>query len=175
MNKLKRKKTMETFVVSKVSNYICIPLKQFMKLRIIFISLILLVVNDINSQIFKLNIEIENIENKGTIYMAIYDNSSSFDQDNKNKGINKKRWVKSIVEQVNSKGFNKSIELKKGVYAISLFVDSNKNKVIDKNFIGVPTEQYGFSNDASGFLSSPSFKDASFNLNSDLNIKISLK
>ena len=77
MNKLKRKKTMETFVVSKVSNYICIPLKQFMKLRIIFISLILLVVNDINSQIFKLNIEIENIENKGTIYMAIYDNSSS--------------------------------------------------------------------------------------------------
>ena len=59
--------------------------KIFMKVRIIFISVILLVVNDINSQIFKLNIEIENIENKGTIYMAIYDNSSSFDQDNKNK------------------------------------------------------------------------------------------
>jgi len=149
--------------------------KSFMKVRIIFISLILLVVNDINSQIFKLNIEIENIENKGTIYMAIYDNSSSFDQDNKNKGINKKRWVKSIVEAVNKNGFTKSIDLKKGVYAISLFVDSNDNKIIDKNLLGIPTEQYGFSNNATGFLGSPSYKDASFNLVDDLNIKISLK
>ena len=146
-----------------------------MKIKILFISLVLLTISDINSQTFKLNIEIENIENKGTIYMAIYDNSVSFDQDNKNKGVNKKRWVKSIIEAVNSKGFDKSIELKKGVYAISLFVDSNENKIIDKNFIGIPIEQYGFSNDASGFLSSPSFKDASFNLIKDLNIKISLK
>ena len=146
-----------------------------MKLRILFIALVLLAISDINSQTFKLNIEIENIENKGTMYMAIYDNSVSFDQDNKNKGIDKKRWVKSIIEAVNNKGFEKSIELKKGVYAISLFVDSNENKIIDKNFIGIPIEQYGFSNDASGFLSSPSFKDASFNLVNDLNIKISLK
>ena len=149
--------------------------KIFMKVRIIFISVILLVVNDINSQIFKLNIEIENIENKGTIYMAIYDNSSSFDQDNKNKGINKNRWVKSIVEVVNKNSFTKNVDLKKGVYAISLFVDSNDNKIIDKNLLGIPTEQYGFSNNASGFLGSPSYKDASFNLVDDLNIKISLK
>ena len=146
-----------------------------MKIRILFIPLVLLAVSSINCQTFKLNIEVENIENKGTMYMAIYDNSVSFDQDNKNKGINKKRWVKSIIEAVNNKGFEKSIELKKGVYAISLFVDSNENKMIDKNFIGIPIEQYGFSNDASGFLSSPSFKDASFNLTKDLNIKISLK
>lgn len=146
-----------------------------MKIKILFISLVFSAISNINSQTFKLNIEIENIENKGTMYMAIYDNSFSFDQDNKNKGVNKKRWVKSIIEPVNNKGFKKSIELKKGVYAISLFVDSNKNKIIDKNFIGIPIEQYGFSNDASGFLSSPSFKDASFNLIKDLDIKISLK
>ena len=84
-----------------------------MKIKILFISLVLLTISDINSQTFKLNIKIKNIENKGTIYMAIYDNSFSFDQDNKNKGINKKRWVKSIVEVVNSKDFDKSIELKK--------------------------------------------------------------
>ena len=146
-----------------------------MKIKILFISLVFSAISNINSQTFKLNIEIENIENKGTMYMAIYDNSFSFDQDNKNKGVNKKRWVKSIIEPVNNKGFKKSIELKKGVYAISLFVDSNENKMIDKNFIGIPIEQYGFSNDASGFLSSPSFKDASFNLIKDLDIKISLK
>ena len=146
-----------------------------MKVRVLFISLVLLVVTNTISQTFKLNIEIENIEQKGTIYLAIYDNSTSFDQDNKNKNVNKNRWVKSIVEVVNKNNFTKNVELKKGVYAISLFVDSNDNKIIDKNLLGIPTEQYGFSNNASGFLGSPSYKDASFNLVDDLNIKISLK
>tara|TARA_Y100000389_G_scaffold136892_1_gene134461 strand:+ start:309 stop:749 length:441 start_codon:yes stop_codon:yes gene_type:complete len=146
-----------------------------MKVRVLFISLVLLVVTNTISQTFKLKIEIENIEQKGTIYLAIYDNSTSFDQDNQNKNINKNRWVKSIVEVVNKNNFTKNVELKKGVYAISLFVDSNDNKIIDKNLLGIPTEQYGFSNNASGFLGSPSYKDASFNLVDDLNIKISLK
>ena len=146
-----------------------------MKVRVLFISLVLLVVTNTISQTFKLNIEIENIEQKGTIYLAIYDNSTNFDQDNQNKNINKNRWVKSIVEVVNKNNFTKNVELKKGVYAISLFVDSNDNKIIDKNLLGIPTEQYGFSNNASGFLGSPSYKDASFNLVDDLNIKILLK
>ena len=146
-----------------------------MKVRVLFISLVLLVVTNTISQTFKLKIEIENIEQKGTIYLAIYDNSTSFDQEIKNKNVNKNRWVKSIVEKVNKNSFTKNVELKKGVYAISLFVDSNYNKIIDKNFLGIPTEQYGFSNNATGFLGSPSFKDASFNLVNDSNIKISLK
>ena len=146
-----------------------------MKVRILFINLVLLVVTNTISQTFKLKIEIENIEQKGTVYLAIYDNSTSFDQDNKNKNVNKNRWVKSIVEVVNKNSFIRNVELKKGVYAISLFVDSNNNKIIDKNLLGIPTEQYGFSNNASGFLGSPSYKDASFNLVDDLKIKISLK
>ena len=146
-----------------------------MKIKILFISLVLLVVTNTISQTFKLKIEIENIEQKGTVYLAIYDNSTSFDQDNKNKNVNKNRWVKSIVEVVNKNSFTKNVELKKGVYAISLFVDSNNNKIIDKNLLGIPTEQYGFSNNATGFLGSPSYNDASFNLINDLNIKISLK
>ena len=146
-----------------------------MKVRILFISLVLLVVTNTISQTFKLKIEIENIEQKGTVYLAIYDNSTSFNQDNKNENIDKKRWVKSIVEVVNKNSFTKNVELKKGVYAISLFVDSNNNKIIDKNLLGIPTEQYGFSNNATGFLGSPSYNDASFNLINDLNIKISLK
>jgi len=146
-----------------------------MKVRVLFINLVLLVVTNTISQTFKLKIEIENIEQKGTVYLAIYDNSTSFDQDNKNKNVNKNRWVKSIVEVVNKNSFIRNVELKKGVYAISLFVDSNNNKIIDKNLLGIPTEQYGFSNNASGFLGSPSYKDASFNLVDDLDIKISLK
>ena len=61
-----------------------------MKIKILFISLVFSAISNINSQTFKLNIEIENIENKGTMYMAIYDNSFSFDQDNKIRVLIKK-------------------------------------------------------------------------------------
>ena len=146
-----------------------------MKAFKLFIILNLFVIHDSLSQVFNLNIEIENIKNNGTLYLAIYDNSASFDEDNKNKNKNKKKWVRSIVEIVNKNSFTKKIELKKGLYAISLFIDSNQNKIIDKNIIGIPTEQYGFSNNAIGFLGSPSFQDASFYLANDLDLKIKLK
>jgi uncharacterized protein (DUF2141 family) len=36
-------------------------------------------------------------------------------------------------------------DLKPGIYAVSVFQDINGNKVIDKNFLGIPKEPYGFS------------------------------
>jgi len=53
-----------------------------------------------------------------------------------------------------------------GNYAVAVFRDENNNDKIDYNIFGAPTEQYGFSNDASGFFSAPSFEQASFKLSS---------
>ena len=50
-----------------------------------------------------------------------------------------------------------------------------ENMKIDKNIIGIPTEQYGFSNNVSGILSIPLFKNVSFNLIKDIKLKITLK
>ena len=127
------------------------------------------------SQTYNLEIEIENIKNGGIIYMAIYNNSQDFNMDNEGDNIKKKRWVTNLVEKINIDGYKKSIVLEKGTYAISLFVDSNGNKKIDKNFIGIPKEQYGFSNNAMGLLGKPSFKNASFILNENTKHKIKLK
>ena len=52
--------------------------------------------------------------------------------------------------------------LSRGEYAISLFVDSNGNKKLDKNFFGIPKEQYGFSNNVMGRMSPPTFDQAKF-------------
>jgi uncharacterized protein (DUF2141 family) len=54
--------------------------------------------------------------------------------------------------------------LEAGRYAIILFHDENGNGRLDKNFWGVPTEPYGFSNDAGGFLGPPKFDDAAIML-----------
>ena len=49
-----------------------------------------------------------------------------------------------------------------GTYAMAVIHDENMNGKLDTNWIGIPTEGYGFSNDATGVLGAPSFSDASF-------------
>jgi len=47
-----------------------------------------------------------------------------------------------------------------GTYAIRVYHDENGNMRIDRNFLGVPLEGFGFSNDAPVRMAPPSFKDA---------------
>lgn len=53
-------------------------------------------------------------------------------------------------------------EVPAGQYAVSCIHDENRNKDFDSNFMGIPKEGYGFSNNARGRLGPPSFSDASF-------------
>ena len=55
-------------------------------------------------------------------------------------------------------------DLPPGEYAASAFVDSNGNAKLDSNFIGKPTEPYGFSRDARGLMGPPSFAEAAFRI-----------
>ena len=66
--------------------------------------------------------------------------------------------------------------LKPGTYAVIAFHDANDNGKLDENWLGVPTEGYGFSNNAEGFMSAPSFKNVGVLVdNQDLSIVITLK
>ena len=49
-----------------------------------------------------------------------------------------------------------------GTYAMAVVHDENMNGKLDTNWLGLPTEGYGFSNNARAVLSAPSFSDASF-------------
>ena len=53
-------------------------------------------------------------------------------------------------------------EIPSGTYALVVLHDENMNGKVDTNWIGIPKEGYGFSNDAKASFSAPSFKDASF-------------
>jgi uncharacterized protein (DUF2141 family) len=50
-------------------------------------------------------------------------------------------------------------------YAISVHHDKNNNGVLDKNWVGIPTEAIGASNNPKAFLGPPSFDDAKITLN----------
>lgn len=49
-----------------------------------------------------------------------------------------------------------------GTYALAIVHDENMNGKLDTNWVGIPTEGYGFSNDAKALLGAPSFSAASF-------------
>ena len=57
--------------------------------------------------------------------------------------------------------------LKRGLYAVAVFHDEDRNGELNRNFIGLPTEGYGFSNDARGFAGPPSFAAAVFSVDGE--------
>lgn len=61
-----------------------------------------------------------------------------------------------------------------GVYGITLLDDENSNDKMDKSFIGMPKEGFGFSNFFLEKLKKPSFEDFKIQLKND-NAKIDIK
>jgi uncharacterized protein (DUF2141 family) len=55
-------------------------------------------------------------------------------------------------------------DLPAGVYAVSVFHDENMNQKLDKNFMGVPKEGYGSSNNPKKKMGPPSFEETKFQL-----------
>ena len=63
-----------------------------------------------------------------------------------------------------------------GEYALVVVHDENSNGVLDKNFIGMPKEGVGVSNNAKGFMGPPSYADSKFQLkNGSFTAKITIK
>ena len=112
---------------------------------------------------FDLTIEILGMStDTGKVFVAIYDTKEHF--------LKKGKGTHTVVKDKKAVAYFKN--LKKGDYAVSLFHDENDNKIMDTKIFGIPKEPYGFSNDATGFMGPPKFKDAKFNLDTDKTITI---
>jgi len=116
---------------------------------------------------FILDIEVAKILKPGNLFIAIWNNSTFFNDHNR-KNINTKTNIFiGFKERVGLGTFKKSIKLPKGVYLISVY--------LDYNFLGIPKEQYGFSNNEAGNFRRPKFSEASFELINDSSLKIRLR
>lgn len=49
-----------------------------------------------------------------------------------------------------------------GTWAVLSYQDENDNGKLDRNVVGIPKENYGFSRDARGSFGPPSFEEAAF-------------
>jgi uncharacterized protein (DUF2141 family) len=59
-------------------------------------------------------------------------------------------------------------------YAVAVYQDFNRNDILDRNWLGLPKEPYGFSNNPSTFFGPPGFSRASFELKESKKIIIRL-
>ena len=134
-------------------------------IKLLFFSLILLtssliVDSDKVPQTGKLNLTVENIlKPKGNIMIAVFEGADNFLKDDK--------AVVSKIGLVEKTGSFDVIfpNLPFGEYSIAVYHDVNGNQKLDTNLFGVPTEPYGFSNNARSKWGAPKYDVARFQLN----------
>lgn len=107
--------------------------------------------------------------NKGHVFCALYSSANGFPKDSQ-RAV--QRDTSSISDR---KALCEFSGLEPGRYAVSVFHDENSNGKLDTNFLGIPREGVGASNDARGHLGPPKFDAASFQFaGGRLNLKITI-
>lgn len=101
--------------------------------------------------------------NTGMVKVGLYNSEGTF--------------LKTIYKSITSEIKNNSatvtfVGIPKGEYGISTYQDENSNGILDKNMMGIPSEDFACSNNAKGFMGPPAYEDAKFNINKDSKIDI---
>lgn len=98
---------------------------------------------------------------EGKAFIAIYDSEASYDEE-KNPFFSMECGAKIFKEKkCNFKNIPKT------TYSLALFWDTNNNKKLDTNFIGYPSEPFGFSNNPTILTGKPGFNRTKFELSND--------
>lgn len=106
--------------------------------------------------------------NKGSVRLSLFDDSDAFPTESEKAIMKESSRIKNKKAVVIFK------DVPFGNYAISVHHDENGNDEFDTNFLGIPSEGYGASNDAKGSFGPPKFEDAKFILDSK-EIKLKIK
>ncbi len=98
----------------------------------------------------------------GTLRLALCPDASAYDNE---------KGCRLAQEAVGSSPVTITFtDIPEGQYAIKAFHDVNDNGKLDTNWLGIPTEPYGFSNDVMGTFGPPSFQEASFEVKGGENV-----
>jgi uncharacterized protein (DUF2141 family) len=78
------------------------------------------------------------------------------------------------VKPAGSKQITLPIDLPNGEWAVALTQDMNENDLVDRNFLGIPTEPYAFSNNVWPTMRAPEFDECKFRVNGAKVVTISM-
>jgi uncharacterized protein (DUF2141 family) len=113
---------------------------------------------------------ISNFENnKGFCRACLFNTAASF------KGESGTPVQCVQVPVANNKSQLQFDNIAPGTYAVFLFHDTNGNNKMDKNFMGIPKEGYGASQNRLPFASAPTFNDNKFMVGSNTTTQLTIK
>lgn len=119
---------------------------------------------------YSLTIDVSELRNsKGTVLFALYNREDAFPDEHYKKYF--KKLTGKIVNGASSVTFE---NLQAGKYAVNILHDENNDGKIKKGLI-LPKEGIGFSNfESIGFSNRPKFSKASFNVQNNKKIKVTI-
>lgn len=117
-----------------------------------------------------IHVEINGLRNdKGKVMCALFSSAADFPK-NADKAV--LRTESRIVQGTAVCDFAPAAP---GTYAVSVFHDENSNGKLDTNFVGIPKEGVGASNNAKGHFGPPKFSAAAFQFSGgSLELKIQM-
>jgi uncharacterized protein (DUF2141 family) len=122
----------------------------------------------LNAMADDLTVEVKHVKpNVGVVFVGLYDKAADFPA--MQKGL-----TGQVIEASSDTVVATFPGLAAGRYAVAVYQDENRNGKLDKNFLGMPTEPYGFSNDARGSMGPPSFDAAAVDIAATSKIVINL-
>ena len=140
--------------------------------RYFLLSILLLVAATVISRVTenKLSLSITDLRNnKGHVLITVYKDGIGYPEE-VDKAV--RRAKLTITNKTATVSF---VGLASGNYAIAILHDENDDGKMNSNFLGLPKEGYGFSNNVMGSFGPPSFSKASFQYNVNQSKTISIK
>lgn len=128
------------------------------------LSTLLLMSQAANAAQLKVNISEVN-QGKGHLMVGLYASEQDFNQGKASFG--------SRVKAENGSELVVFENVPEGSYAIKIYQDENSNQKLDFNFMGIPQEGYGYSNNV-GRFGAPAFNEAVFSVDRNTEIAIEL-
>ena len=106
---------------------------------------------------------VTNIKRPGTLFVTVYHDARAFVDDMVNtRAPVEKPGVHSVTrERTTGNVARLVIDVPDGIVAIAVFHDVNGNGAVDEGFLGIPKEQYGFTNNARPLFRPPTYHASS--------------
>ncbi|WP_372748107.1 DUF2141 domain-containing protein [Litorivivens sp.] len=115
-------------------------------------------------------VQVENLKSDdGALVVQVYDSKDTWLSDNT---VLSKR--QALTAGDSKAGVTIPIQLEPGRYALSVYHDENNNEKLDANFIGIPKEPVGLSNDHRPKFGPPKYKKAEIEISDNQTVDIRL-
>jgi len=127
-----------------------------------YFYLILLVLCSFTLRAATLEVEITGVTKEGVLHLAIYSSKEAFESDRGDRPGPQPGIIAGSIKNIDTETYKETFDIPVGTYAVGYYIDANENEKLDTNFLGIPKEEYGFSNNVRGKFGPPSFESASF-------------